>query len=50
MKDYLNHFRAIYLLCTAENSLIDASKAQVLLTYLRSPPSTVSVSWLDVAD
>ena len=37
----MSHIRAILLLCAGQPSIIDASKAAILLTYLR-PATTVS--------
>ncbi|CAD6587723.1 MAG: Sister chromatid cohesion protein 2 [Tremellales sp. Tagirdzhanova-0007] len=38
--DFMSHIRAILLLCAGQPSIIDASKAAILLTYLR--PATTS--------
>ena len=41
-QDPLSHIRTIYLLVTAQSDLIDVSKAEILLSYLRRKPLNVS--------
>lgn len=40
--DGASHIRAIWLLCAGQPELIDTSKAAILLSHLRHPPSNVS--------